>query len=97
MTDRPRSPVPFASWEWALTQGSFEEVYATLDEVVQHLEEGRLPLADSVACYELGVRLAERCDRFLAEAELRVSRLEEVAARVYDAGEAEDDDDAPDA
>jgi exodeoxyribonuclease VII small subunit len=83
---------PFADWEWRLTEGSFEEVFATLEEVVAHLEDGRLPLAESVACYELGVRLAARCEQFLAEAELRVSRLEEVATSFYDAGEREDDD-----
>ena len=92
MSDGERQPTPFAAWEWALTDGSFEEVFATLEEVVAHLEDGRLPLAESVACYELGVRLAERCERFLSEAELRVSRLEEVAARFYDAhGTAPDD------
>ena len=86
MSDGTRPPAPFAAWEWALTEGSFEEVYATLEEVVAHLEDGRLPLAESIACYELGVRLAERCERFLSEAELRVGRLEEAAARFYDAG-----------
>ncbi len=93
MSDGIRQPTPFAEWEWALTEGSFEEVYATLEAVVAHLEDGRLPLAESVSCYELGVRLAERCDRFLAEAELRVSRLEEAAARFYDASGRGDDGD----
>ena len=87
-------PVAFGEWERALADGSFEEVFATLEVVVGHLEEGRLPLAESVACYELGVLLAERCERFLAEAELRVSRLEEAAARFYSAEEPADDDDA---
>ena len=91
MSDGERRATPFAAWEWALTEGTFEEVFATLEEVVGHLEDGRLPLAESVACYELGVRLAERCERFLTEAELRVSRLEEIAARFYDAGGAGDD------
>ena len=91
MSDAERRATPFAAWEWALTEGSFEEVFGTLEEVVAHLEGGRLPLAESVSCYELGVRLAERCERFLTEAELRVSRLEEVAARFYDAGGAGDD------
>ena len=93
MNDGKRPPIPFAEWEWALTEGTFEEVFATLEAVVAHLEDGQLPLAESVACYELGMRLAERCERFLAEAELRVSRLEEAAARFYDAREREDDDD----
>jgi len=78
-------PTPFAEWEWALTEGTFEEVFATLEAVVAHLEEGRLPLAESIACFELGMRLAERCERFLGEAELRVSRLEEAIARAIDA------------
>ena len=93
MNNGERPPIPFAKWEWALTEGTFEEVFATLEAVVAHLEDGQLPLAESVACYELGMRLAERCERFLAEAELRVSRLEEAAARFYDAREHEEDDD----
>lgn len=72
---------PYADWERALIDGSFEEVFSTLEAVVACLEEGRLSLADAVGCYELGVRLAERCERFLSEAELRVSRLEDAAAR----------------
>ena len=93
MNDGERPPTPFAEWEWALTEGTFEEVFATLEAVVAHLEDGQLPLAESVACYELGMRLAERCEQFLGEAELRVSQLEEAAARFYDAREREDDDD----
>ncbi len=79
MSDRggPAPPAPFAEWERALSAGSFEEVFATLEAVVAHLEEGRLPLEHSVSSYEIGVRLAERCERLLAEAELRVSRLDE--------------------
>ena len=83
----PRQPAPFAEWEWALTAGSFEEVFAALEAVVAHLEDGSLPLAESIACYELGMRLAERCERFLSEAELRVSRLEETVARFDDGAE----------
>lgn len=75
-------PLPIDRWISALERGSFEEVLAALEEVVGRLEEGRLALADSVDCFELGVRLADRCDRFLNEAELRVSRLETVADRL---------------
>jgi exodeoxyribonuclease VII small subunit len=70
---------PFAEWEWALQQGSFEEVHATLEAVVAHLERGSLPLSETVACYELGVLLADRCERFLSEAELRISEIEAFA------------------
>ena len=82
MSDRPVGIGRLAIWERALTEGSFEEVFAALEQIVATLEEGQLPLAESVACYELGLRLAERCDRFLDEAELRVSRLETLADRL---------------
>ena len=68
----------FATWESTLEHGSFEEVYEALAAVVSHLEDARLSLADSLACYELGMRLAERCERDLNEAELRISRLDEM-------------------
>lgn len=64
-----------AAWTWALREGSFEQCFAALDEVVAHLEAGNLPLADTVAFFELGVRLAERCEAFLADAELRISEI----------------------
>lgn len=82
MSDGRERATPFAEWEWALSEGTFEEVFATLEAVVSHLEDGRLPLAESVACFELGMRLAERCERMLGEAELRVSRLEAVIDRL---------------
>ena len=82
MTESENGLASTAAWERSLTDGTFEEVFAALEAVVARLEEGQLPLAESVACYELGVRLAERCDRFLDEAELRVSRLETIAARL---------------
>lgn len=92
MSDGAERAERIAAWEGVLRDGSFEAVFDALETVVAHLEGGRLPLAESVACYELGVLLAERCERFLAEAELRVSRLEEAAVR-YDAARADDDDD----
>ncbi len=78
----PEDSLPIDRWIAALERGSFEEVLGALEEVVGRLEEGRLALEDSVDCYELGMRLADRCDRFLNEAELRVSRLEAVADRL---------------
>ena len=76
------APLPIDRWIYALEHGSFEEVLAALEEVVGRLEEGRLALADSVDCFEIGMRLADRCDRFLNDAELRVIRLEAVADRL---------------
>lgn len=73
-------------WEAALAAGTFEEVYAALEAVVAHLDEGQLALQESVASFELGMRLAERCEQFLDEAELRVSRLERIADKLEEEG-----------
>lgn len=69
----------FDEWRQALEDGSFEDVYAALHEVVARLEEGRLPLEASLAHYELGVKLGERCNQLLEEAELRISQLDGAA------------------
>ncbi len=80
-----QAPPAGAAWAWALTEGNFEQCFAALDEVVAYLETGNLSLAETVACFELGVRLADRCDAFLSDAELRVSEI---------AGDPEDDEPA---
>ena len=64
-----------ASWRTALEHGTFEEASDALEAVVACLERGQLRLEDALTCYELGVKLAERCESDLASAELRVSRL----------------------
>lgn len=86
--------LPFDTWRAALTDGVYEDVSQALEEVVARLELGQLRLADSIACYELGVQLAERCEKILAEAELRVSRLETALEIVETWDVDKDDDDA---
>jgi exodeoxyribonuclease VII small subunit len=53
----------------------FETAFAQLEDVVQRLEEGDLPLAEAMALYERGMALAEHCQTVLDEAELRVSQV----------------------
>ena len=82
-------------WRAALDGGIFEETFRALEEVVERLERGQLRLEETLSCYELGVRLAERCGRILDEAELRVIRLDETlehAAEIGIDGPANDDD-----
>lgn len=55
----------------------FEKALARLEEIVQKLEEGDLPLQEALALYEQGVALSRRCQDLLDEAELRVSQLVE--------------------
>ena len=64
-----------ARWEAALASGTFEDASEALEEVVVRLEAGRLPLQRTIDLYDLGVRLAARCDADLAAAELRIREL----------------------
>ncbi len=54
---------------------SFEEAFGELEEVVQRLEAGNLPLDESIALFERGTRLAAYCGELLDRAELRVHQL----------------------
>jgi exodeoxyribonuclease VII small subunit len=58
---------------------SFEESFRQLQEVVRRLSEGSLTLQESLASFEEGMRLAERCSTMLDEAELRVRQVSERA------------------
>lgn len=54
---------------------TFEQAFEALELTVQRLEAGDLPLAEALAAFERGTRLAALCDRYLSEAELRVREL----------------------
>jgi exodeoxyribonuclease VII small subunit len=66
-----------AQWEFVLNAGTFEETLRALEEIVQRLEVGHLSLEGALRCYELGVRMARRCEMMLDEAELRITRLDD--------------------
>ena len=54
------------------TDLSYEEAYGRLEQVLQQLESGDLPLEEALKLYELGATLAAYCARKLDKAELRV-------------------------
>lgn len=56
---------------------SFEDLYRKLEEAVDKLEKGGLPLEESIALYEEGMELAKRCQAVLDGAELRITKLRE--------------------
>jgi len=60
---------------------SFEELYHKLEEAVDKLERGGLPLEQSIALYEEGMELAKRCQAILDRAELRITTLREAFAQ----------------
>jgi exodeoxyribonuclease VII small subunit len=62
-------------WSALAESGTFEQALGALDEVVALLESGGHGLDDTIAAYEVGTRIARRCDQLLADAELRVSQI----------------------
>jgi exodeoxyribonuclease VII small subunit len=63
----------------ALDTLTFDAALAELEQTVAELEAGGLPLEQTIARYERGVALEQRCEQLLADAELRVRRLVEGA------------------
>lgn len=53
----------------------FERAIEELESIIKRLEEGKVPLAESVEIYERGEALKRRCEELLKAAEARVERI----------------------
>lgn len=58
-----------------MVSGNFEQSLAQLEDVVQRLERGDLPLEEGLASFEEGVRLSRQCQEQLDVVEKRVASL----------------------
>lgn len=67
---------------------TYEQALAELEKTVETLENSQPDLEDSLALYERGQALAQRCATLLDQAELRVQKLSELEP---DLPEAEDE------
>lgn len=56
-------------------QLSFERAIEELESIVKRLEDGKVPLEESVAIYERGESLKRRCEELLRQAEDRVDKI----------------------
>ena len=54
---------------------TFETALAELEQIVDRLERGDVPLAESISIYERGEALKQRCENLLKEAEMRVEKI----------------------
>jgi exodeoxyribonuclease VII small subunit len=54
---------------------TFEAALKQLEEIVQRLEKGELPLEESLVLYEQGIKLSRLCHGKLEEAEGRIELL----------------------
>ena len=69
----------------------FEAALAELEQIVQDMEGGRLPLEESLAAYRRGSELLTHCQQQLSDAERQIQVLENGALRAFEpaGGEAE--------
>ena len=73
---RKESPAPASAAEGQ----SFETMMKRLEELVDRLEEGNLPLEDSIRSFEEGMTLVRQCTAVLQQAEERIQKLTRDAA-----------------
>lgn len=54
---------------------AFEQAIEELETIIKRLEEGKVPLEESVKIYERGEALKRRCEELLKAAEARVEKI----------------------
>lgn len=54
---------------------TFEESFGELSEIVERLQQGELPLEETITLFERGMRLSFECEKYLDEAGRRVEVL----------------------
>ena len=57
----------------------YETAFRALQEIIEKLEDGELPLEEALDLYEKGKKLADQCAKLLEEAQLRVNTIGEKA------------------
>lgn len=61
----------------AKTKFSIEEAFHELEEILSHLEEPELSLAESMNLYKKGVKLLDKCNQTLDKTEKEIIVLQE--------------------
>jgi exodeoxyribonuclease VII small subunit len=85
--DGDPQPAPTAASD--LNDLKFEAALAELEQIVQSMEGGGLPLEESIAAYRRGSELLKHCQQQLGDAERKIQILENGALRDFDAASGE--------
>ena len=67
---------------------SFEEAIKELTTIVGQIEQGQIPLQDSLQQYEKGMGLIKHCRTILKEAEKRIEKISESETSAQEESEA---------
>jgi len=54
---------------------SFEEAFERLEAAIAALQDGKLPLDQALEQYQEGMKLVQRCNELLQQAELTIQQL----------------------
>ena len=72
-----------ATQSGALEPKNFEAAMAELDLLVEKMENGELPLEESLTAYQRGAVLLKYCERVLADAQQRIQVLDGDALKEF--------------
>jgi exodeoxyribonuclease VII small subunit len=76
---------------------SFEQAIDQLNQIVSKIEQGQVPLQESLEQYEKGMKLIQYCRGILQDAEKRIEEIatggEQKSSDLQNAEEKEDDSD----
>lgn len=75
---------------------SFEQSIEMLTEIVDKIETGQVPLAESLEQYEKGMALIKHCRGILLDAEKRIEEIADDQADAEEEFDDEEDDDEED-
>jgi exodeoxyribonuclease VII small subunit len=70
MTDKTQKPADVSGL-------SFEDALKQLEDIIQKLESGNVPLEESISLYERGATLKAHCEKTLGAARERIERIVE--------------------
>ena len=62
---------------------TFEKALEELEALVARMEDGKLPLEESLAAYQRGAELVKLCETKLADAQARIAILDGETLRDY--------------
>ncbi|HUT29322.1 MAG TPA: exodeoxyribonuclease VII small subunit [Sedimentisphaerales bacterium] len=63
---------------------TFEQAIRELTGIVSQIEQGQIPLADSLEQYEKGMALIKHCRGILQQAEKRIEKISEPDAKAQE-------------
>ena len=69
---------------------NFEDAIKELGGIVSKIEQGEIPLQDSLTQYERGMALIKHCQTILKKAEIRIEKISESEAKTQ-----QDEEDVP--